>query len=50
YGPFREAVQSSLQGDRRTYQLDPGNRREGAREVALDVTEGADVVMVKPAM
>lgn len=50
YGPFREAVQSSLQGDRRTYQLDPANRREGALEVALDVAEGADVVMVKPAM
>lgn len=50
YGPFREAVQSSLQGDRRTYQLDPANRREGAREVQLDVEEGADVVMVKPAM
>jgi porphobilinogen synthase len=50
YGPFREAVQSSLQGDRRTYQLDPANRREGLREVLLDVEEGADVVMVKPAM
>lgn len=50
YGPFREAVQSSLQGDRRSYQLDPANRREGAREVLLDVDEGADVVMVKPAM
>ena len=50
YGPFREAVQSTLKGDRRGYQLDPGNRREGAREVALDVAEGADVVMVKPAI
>ncbi len=50
YGPFREAVGSSLKGDRRTYQLDPSNRREGAREVLLDVEEGADVVMVKPAM
>lgn len=50
YGPFREAVQSSLQGDRRSYQLDPANRREGLREVLLDVDEGADVVMVKPAM
>jgi porphobilinogen synthase len=50
YGPFREAVQSSLEGDRRTYQQDPANRREGAREVALDVAEGADIVMVKPAM
>ena len=50
YGPFREAVQSSLRGDRRTYQLDPANRREGLREVTLDLAEGADVVMVKPAM
>jgi porphobilinogen synthase len=50
YGPFREAVQSSLQGDRRSYQLDPANRREGLREVMLDVDEGADIVMVKPAM
>ena len=50
YGPFREAVNSSLTGDRRSYQLDPANRREGAREVLLDVAEGADVVMVKPAM
>ncbi|MFT4029873.1 MAG: porphobilinogen synthase [Protaetiibacter sp.] len=50
YGPFREAVQSSLVGDRRSYQLDPANRREGARELALDVAEGADIVMVKPAM
>src|SRR5690606_14861308 len=50
YGPFREAVDSQLQGDRRTYQLDPGNRREGLREALLDEAEGADVVMVKPAM
>jgi porphobilinogen synthase len=50
YGPFREAVQSSLVGNRRSYQLDPGNRREGLREVELDIAEGADVVMVKPAM
>ncbi|MET4782990.1 porphobilinogen synthase [Glaciihabitans sp. UYNi722] len=50
YGPFREAVQSSLQGDRRSYQLDPANRREGLREILADVDEGADVVMVKPAM
>jgi porphobilinogen synthase len=50
YGPFREAVQSSLQGNRRSYQLDPANRREGVREALLDVDEGADVVMVKPAM
>lgn len=49
YGPFREAVQSSLVGDRRSYQLDPANAREGIREATLDVEEGADVVMVKPA-
>ncbi|TXG92903.1 porphobilinogen synthase [Rhodococcus rhodnii] len=50
YGPFREAVGSSLQGDRRTYQQDAGNRREALREVDLDLAEGADMVMVKPAM
>ena len=50
YGPFREAVDSSLQGDRRTYQQDPANVREGVREALLDVDEGADVVMVKPAL
>ena len=50
YGPFREAVDSSLVGDRRSYQLDPANRREGIREVLLDIEEGADIVMVKPAM
>ncbi|MGZ6734666.1 MAG: porphobilinogen synthase [Nocardioides sp.] len=50
YGPFREAVDSSLQGDRRTYQQDPANRLEGVREARLDVAEGADIVMVKPAM
>ncbi len=50
YGPFREAVDSSLVGDRRSYQLDAGNRREGLREVLLDIAEGADIVMVKPAM
>ncbi len=50
YGPFREAVESSLQGDRKTYQQDPANGREALREVALDVAEGADIVMVKPAM
>jgi porphobilinogen synthase len=50
YGPFREAVQSALTGDRRTYQLDPANRREGLREAVLDIEQGADVVMVKPAM
>jgi porphobilinogen synthase len=50
YGPFREAVDSSLQGDRRTYQQDPANAREALREVALDVDEGADIVLVKPAL
>jgi len=50
YGPFREAVGSSLEGDRRTYQQDPANRREALREVDLDLAEGADLVMVKPAM
>jgi porphobilinogen synthase len=50
YGPFREAVQSSLVGNRRTYQLDPANRREGLREVELDLAEGADILIVKPAM
>jgi porphobilinogen synthase len=50
YGPFREAVESALQGDRRTYQQDPANLREALREVALDVAEGADIVMVKPAL
>jgi porphobilinogen synthase len=49
YGPFREAVDSSLVGDRRTYQLDPANRREGLREALLDIEQGADIVMVKPA-
>ena len=50
YGPFREAVQSTLVGDRRTYQQDAANGREGIREVELDLAEGADIVMVKPAM
>ncbi|SEB50074.1 porphobilinogen synthase [Paramicrobacterium humi] len=50
YGPFREAVDSQLAGDRRTYQQDPANRREGLREATLDLAEGADIVMVKPAM
>ncbi|MFB9238884.1 porphobilinogen synthase [Plantactinospora siamensis] len=50
YGPFREAVESSLEGDRRTYQQDPANLRESLREVELDVAEGADMVMVKPAL
>jgi porphobilinogen synthase len=49
YGPFRDAVESTLEGDRRSYQLDPGNRREGLREAMIDIDEGADVVMVKPA-
>ncbi|MYZ35082.1 MULTISPECIES: porphobilinogen synthase [unclassified Streptomyces] len=50
YGPFREAVGSSLEGDRKTYQQDPANVREALRELALDVEEGADMVMVKPAL
>ncbi len=50
YGPFRDAVQCSLQGDRRAYQEDPANAREALREVLLDVEEGADIVMVKPAL
>ncbi|MEQ3550419.1 porphobilinogen synthase [Pseudonocardia nematodicida] len=49
YGPFREAVNSQLRGDRRTYQQDGGNAREALRELALDLDEGADLVMVKPA-
>jgi porphobilinogen synthase len=50
YGPFREAVDSQLRGDRKTYQQDPPNVREALRELALDLEEGADMVMVKPAM
>jgi porphobilinogen synthase len=50
YGPFREAVESALQGDRRQYQQDPPNLSEALREVDLDVAEGADIVMVKPAL
>ena len=50
YGPFREAVESTLTGDRTTYQQDPANGAEALREVALDVAEGADLVMVKPAL
>lgn len=50
YGPFREAVDSQLQGDRRSYQQDPANRRESVRETLLDIEEGADIVMVKPAL
>lgn len=50
FGPFREAVGSSLRGDRRTYQQDPANQRESLLEAELDIAEGADFVMVKPAM
>ncbi|WP_433535865.1 porphobilinogen synthase [Micromonospora sp. CA-249363] len=50
FGPFRDAVESALEGDRRSYQQDPANVRESLREVALDVAEGADMVMVKPAL
>lgn len=51
YGPFRDAAESAPQfGDRRTYQMDPGNAREALREAALDVSEGADILMVKPAL
>jgi porphobilinogen synthase len=50
YGPFRDAVESQLTGDRMTYQQDPANAREALREAALDLAEGADIVMVKPAM
>ncbi len=50
YGPFRDAVESSLVGDRKTYQQDPANGLEALRETALDIDEGADMVMVKPAM
>ncbi|WP_434582322.1 porphobilinogen synthase [Carbonactinospora thermoautotrophica] len=50
YGPFRDAVESSLRGDRLTYQQDPANAAEVLRELALDIAEGADIVMVKPAM
>ncbi len=51
YGPFREAAESTPQfGDRRSYQMDPANRREASKEVALDIAEGADIVMVKPAL
>ncbi len=49
YGPFRDAVESTLEGDRRTYQLDPANGREGVQEALADIDEGADIVMVKPA-
>lgn len=50
FGPFRDAVGSALQGDRKTYQQDPANRRESVLETQLDLEEGADMVMVKPAM
>jgi porphobilinogen synthase len=50
YGPFREAVESQLKGDRKTYQQDGANLREAMRELALDLEEGADMVMVKPAL
>jgi porphobilinogen synthase len=50
FGPFREAVESALEGDRRTYQQNPANFREALREVSLDIDEGADMVMVKPAL
>src|SRR5207247_8349116 len=51
YGPFREAAESAPKfGDRRTYQMDPANIREAIREIALDVEEGADIIMVKPAL
>ena len=51
YGPFREAAESTPQfGDRRSYQMDPANSREAMREIELDIEEGADVIMVKPAM
>ena len=51
YGPFREAAESAPQfGDRRSYQMDPANAREALREIALDLDEGADMILVKPAM
>src|SRR5213078_645384 len=51
YGPFRDAAESTPQfGDRRSYQMDPANAAEALREVALDIQEGADIVMVKPAL
>src|SRR5204862_5691279 len=51
YGPFREAAESAPQfGDRRSYQMDPANGREAMREIELDLEEGADMIMVKPAM
>ncbi len=49
YGPFRETLGAKVKGDKKTYQMDPANRREALRELALDIEEGADIVMVKPA-
>jgi len=50
YGPFRDAVESQLIGDRKSYQQDPANRRDSLREIRLDVVEGADIIMVKPTL
>ncbi len=50
YGPFRDAVDSQLKGDRKSYQQDPSNLKDAMREIALDVEEGADIIMVKPGM
>ena len=51
YGPFREAAESAPQfGNRKSYQMDPGNRDEAIREISLDIEEGADIIMVKPAL
>ncbi|MFM6967022.1 MAG: porphobilinogen synthase [Rhodoluna sp.] len=50
YGPFRDAVESELEGDRKAYQQDPRNSRESSREIKLDAAEGADIIMVKPAL
>ncbi|MGL5510681.1 MAG: porphobilinogen synthase, partial [Microcoleaceae cyanobacterium] len=51
YGPFRDAAESAPQfGDRRTYQMDPANGQEALKEIALDIDEGADILMVKPAL
>jgi porphobilinogen synthase len=51
YGPFREAAESTPQfGDRRSYQMDPANAREALREAGLDIQEGADIIMIKPAL
>jgi porphobilinogen synthase len=50
YGPFRDAVESQLTGDRKSYQQDPANAKDSLREIRLDVAEGADIIMVKPAL